>query len=168
MKITSVALGNKEFDDIAGKITTSYPGACVMFIEKIEEHCLQSKYDECKNLMSDANERTLFHGTTEQNARVIAENGYDPRLNHRSAHGKGVYFAENASYSRDYTNISYHKSGFELSFMLINTVLVGKIFANGGKGDTQVDTVKNPRIFCVPLAHQAIPKYIVAFHKNAS
>lgn len=167
MKITNVPVGTKEFDEIASHITKGYPNACIMFIEKVEDHILQSKFDTLKSSMIEPNEKLLFHGTNERNAYAIVQNGYDPACNTRSAYGKGTYFALSPNYSKNYTDISYHKGGFELSFMLINTVLVGKEFVKGGKGDTQVDLLAKPTIFCVPLAHQAIPKYIVAFHKNA-
>lgn len=65
-------------------------------------------------------------------------------------------------------------NGFELSYMLLNKVLVGRVVRGSENreinldiADTQVDSVKNLSIFAVPRAEQAIPVYLVAFHKNA-
>ncbi len=175
MKLTNLPPGTKQFEEVTKHITTSYPNACVMFIEKIEEHPNESAFQALKETITDPTEKILFHGTTESGAYSIAAHGYDPFLNKRAAFGKGTYFSANAIYSKHYMDITHTKAGFELSYMLLNKVLVGRTQIGSpnkeidlSKADTQVDSLAKPTIFAVPRAEQAIPIYLIAFHKNAT
>lgn len=174
MKLLNLPVGTKEFEEVAQQITKSYPNACVMFIERIEDHPFEPDYEKLKASMSEPNEQILFHGTTESGAYSIAAHGYDPMLNKRAAYGNGTYFSASATYSKHYMDITHTSSGFELSYMLLNKVLVGRKVQGSNnknidlsKADTQVDNLKQSTIFAVPRAGQAIPIYLVAFHKNA-
>lgn len=173
MRLTSLSVGSEEFDKVAAYITKSYPNSCIMFIEKVENHRYEERYETLKASMENPDERILFHGTTERSAYSIAEEGYRLTMNRRSAFGVGTYFAAEAMYSKDYADIN-KKEEFELSFLIVNKVLTGKKSkgTNGSKinlesADSQVDSVTNPRLFSIPREYQAIPLYIVAFHKNA-
>lgn len=172
MRLTTLSVGSEEFDRVAGYITKSYPNSCIMFIEKVENHRYEERYATLKASMENPDERILFHGTTERSAYAIAEEGYRLNMNRRSAFGVGTYFAGEALYSKDYADIN-KKDEFELSFMIVNKVLTGKKVkgTNGSKinlesADSQVDSVTSPRLFSIPREYQAIPLYIVAFHKN--
>ncbi len=172
MKITPLSVSSEEFEKIAATISKSYPQSCIMFIEKIEDHIHEEKYQALKLSMTDPDEQHLFHGTTEQAAYAIANDGYKVNLNRRSSYGIGVYFAKEASYSKEYANVST-SGGFELSYMLINKVLTGRKVVgkanskiNLKMADSQVDSVTNPKLFSIPREYQAIPLFLVAFHKN--
>lgn len=173
MRFTTLSVGSEEFEKVASYITKSYPNSCIMFIEKIENHRYEEKYETLKASMENPDERILFHGTTERSAYAIAEDGYRISMNKRSQYGVGTYFAGAALYSKDYADI--HKNDeFELSFMLVNKVLTGRKVQGrvGSKinlesADSQVDSVTSPRLFSIPREYQAIPLYLVAFHKNA-
>lgn len=174
MKLVNLPPGSREFEEVAQHITKSYANACVMFIEKIEDHPHEGAYRALKDCMKEPNERTLFHGTTEKGAYSIATHGYDPLMNRRAAFGKGTYFASTATLSSGYMDIAHTSTGFDLSYMLVNKVLVGRMALGSNnsvieksKADTQVNSVQSPTIFAVPLEEQAIPQYLVAFHKNA-
>ncbi len=126
------------------------------------------------NLCQTQNERILFHGTNVDAVQNILEWGYDPLFAKVCAYGRGIYFAADASYSYNYMPSKKDTSGFDLSYMFVNSVLVGREI-NGTQhsicdlnlADTQVDTLQNPKIFSIPRAEQAIPMYVIAFHKNA-
>lgn len=170
----SLTVGSKEFDEVAKHITKSYPNACIMFIDKVLEPCFEAEYTALKASMKEPNEQLLFHGTTEESARSILESGFDPTLNRRAAYGKGVYFSSSASYSKDYMDVNTRTIGFELSYMLITSVLVGRMAQGSSnsqinleKYDTQVDNVFKTTIFSIPRKEQAIPRYYVGFHKGA-
>jgi hypothetical protein len=175
MKLTSLLVGSKEFDEIAKHITKSYPNACIMFIDKVEAPPFENEYNELKSSMKEPNEQLLFHGTTEESARSILQTGYDPLMNRRAAYGTGTYFSASASYSKAYMDISKRTVGFELSYMIVNTVLVGRICQGSSNKaidttnhDSQVDILHSPTIFAIPRKEQAIPRYFVGFHKGAS
>lgn len=173
-----IELGSKEFEDIAKHITNSWPKACIMFIQKILHPPMKEGYDALKEKMIakgiEPNETTLLHGTNEISAYTIAMEGYNPRMNKVSAFGLGTYFSPLASVSWSYMPVAKHTNGFELSYMLVNKVLVGRKVLGASskpidyaKGDTQVNSLDKTTIYSVPRAEQSIPIYIIGFHKNA-
>jgi hypothetical protein len=174
MKLHSLSVGSKEFEEVATYITKTWKNACIMDIQRVEDHCMFDKYNVLKQSMADPNERILFHGTNEAAVNSILEFGYDPLFAKVCAYGTGVYFAADASYSYNYMPSRKDYAGFDLSFMFVNSVLVGRMIQGASNtvcnvtlGDTQVDNLSRPKIFSVPRAEQAIPKYVIAFHKNA-
>ena len=115
-------------------------------------------------------ELQLYHGTKEEAAVAIIQDGFDPERNFRAAYGKGTYFAKNASYSRDYAP----PASDQVSFMLICSVLLGEVGLYGSMKpidtkvhDNAVDNLKSPSIYVTPYPYGAIPRFIVAFHRNA-
>lgn len=171
-------LGSKEFDDLAKHITNSWPKACIMFIQRIPEPPMKEGYELLKEKMIKdwikPDEQILLHGTNEVSAYTIAMNGYNPEMNKVSAYGLGTYFSPLASVSWNYMPVAKHANGFELSYMLVNKVLVGrKVLGqnnkpiNLSKGDTQVNLLEKTTIYSIPRADQAMPIYIIGFHKNA-
>ncbi len=174
MKLHSLSVGSKEFEEVANYITKTWKNACIMDIQRVEDHCMFDKYNALKQSMTDPNERILFHGTNEAAMSSILEFGFDPLCAKVCAYGMGVYFATDASYSYNYMPSRKDLSGFDLSFMFVNLVLVGRMIqgtqnsiCNVAFADTQVDSPYNPKIYSIPRAEQAIPKYVIAFHKNA-
>lgn len=173
-----VDLGSKEFDEISKHITNSWPRACIMFIQRIPDPPMKEGYDVLKRKMIERgiepSEQILLHGTNEDSAYIIAMDGYNPRMNKTSAYGLGTYFSPLASVSWSYMPVKKHVSGFELAYMLVNKVLVGRKVLGGhnkpidlSKADTQVNTLEKTTIYSVPRAEQSIPIYIIGFHKNA-
>jgi hypothetical protein len=171
-------VGSKEFDEVAKHITAHYPTACIMYIQKIVNPPYQKEYNDLKEKMIknsiNPGERILVHGSRETAIHSISQYGYDPSLSKVHAYGKGTYFTHDATYSSKYSDISKRISGFELSYLLVNSVLVGRM-VNGKPAsvidlrsyDTQVDNVAKPYIYSVPRAEQAIPIYIIAYHRGA-
>jgi hypothetical protein len=95
---------------------------------------------------------------------------YENNLNRVSAYGRGTYFAKYASYSRNYSP----PTNEEISFMLLCSVLVGniKVYKSNcsistNEHDNSVDNLENPQIHVTPYKYGGIPKYLVAFYRNA-
>ena len=62
------------------------------------------KFASSKDLSSEINEFYLFHGTSLENAHIIAEHGFDERkANLGGLYGAGTYFAINACKSQQYS-----------------------------------------------------------------
>eukprot|EP00929_Paragymnodinium_shiwhaense_P035919 TRINITY_DN19321_c0_g1_i1.p1 TRINITY_DN19321_c0_g1~~TRINITY_DN19321_c0_g1_i1.p1 ORF type:complete len:836 (-),score=127.93 TRINITY_DN19321_c0_g1_i1:180-2687(-) len=59
--------------------------------------------DRSRALDSGVNEVYLFHGTTEDNAKIIAAQGFDSRLAADGLYGKGTYFAHEACKALQYS-----------------------------------------------------------------
>jgi hypothetical protein len=168
-------MSDKRYDKIEEGIRKSYPNSCILWVEEIVNPNLEEKYQAQKAEIETkrgrpCTELELYHGTREEYANSIIRDGFDPLANTRSAYGKGSYFAKNASYSRDYAP----PASDEVSFMLICSVLVGEFTVYGGNQDintalhdNSVDSVKSPSIYVTPYSGGAIPRFIVAFHRNA-
>ena len=170
-----VFMSDKHYDKIEEDIRKSYPNSCILWIEEIinpelEENFQKQKAEIEAKRGKPCKELELYHGTREEYSNSIIKNGFDPLANARSAYGKGSYFAKNASYSRDYAP----PASDQVSFMLICSVLVGEIAVYGpsklidtSKHDNSVDNSKSPSIYVTPYQYGAIPRFIVAFHRNA-
>jgi hypothetical protein len=170
-----VFMSDKRYDHIEEGIRKSYPNSCILWIEEIINPELEENYQKQKAEIETkrgkpCRELELYHGTKEEAANNIIREGFDPERNSRAAYGKGSYFAKNASYSRDYAP----PASDQISFMLICSVLVGEIGIYGSmkpidtsKYDNSADNPKNPSIYVSPYQYGAIPRFIVAFHRNA-
>lgn len=170
-----VFMSDKRYDKIEEGIRKSYPNSCILWIEEIINPELEELYKTQKAEIEAKRGKTckelqLYHGTKEEYANSIIKNGFDPLANSRSAYGKGSYFAANASYSRDYAP----PASDQVSFMLICSVLIGEAAIYGPnkpidtlKHDNSIDNASRPSIYVTPYQYGAIPRFLVAFHRNA-
>ena len=166
-------MSDKMYDTICERIQASYPNACILFIDEVDNPTLYNSYKErmesIRSERTEVKEMQLFHGTNEHLINVIANEGFDPTKNTRAAYGYGTYFAKNASYSSNYMQTSTKNSG--ITYMFLADVLVGKLdkykLAYNTGYDNNVDNLTNPTIITTPYANGAYPRYIIAFHKNA-
>jgi len=172
MSIRYVEMSEPIYNTISKRIRESFPNSCICWIEENQNSFLLEAYENKKKTMSQTNEVQWFHGTREENIKKIAQDGFDPSYNKTSAYGKGTYFAKNASYSQGY--MIPNKGG--ISFMFLCDVLMGRISPttrasmniDTTKYDCAVDNFTNPTILVTPYLDSAYPRYIIAFHKNAS
>jgi hypothetical protein len=172
---TQIALSDPQFSRVEEGIRESYPNACVLWIEQIENPALERLYQQQKleietKRKQSCSELLLYHGTTESAVGTIIHHGFNPERNVRSVYGKGSYFAKNASYSRDYAPPRSDK----ISFMLLCSVLVGNVAVYGNSyiidttlHDNSVDHLDRPSIYVTPYTYGAIPRYVIAFYRDA-
>lgn len=178
MNYEHIYMSNPEYDMISGLIRKSYPNSCILFIDQVVNPELEEKYKEQLETLKEkrgeenVKEELLFHGTNYENIDSIAFYGFDPTKNISSSYGKGTYFAKNASYSREYMK---SKDSRGISYMIVAKVIIGKCHRYGSAQpidtntyDNSIDHTKDPRIYVTPYQYGAYPKYVVAFHKNAT
>lgn len=173
--ITAISMSDKRFDEIYDMILKSYPNACVLYIKEVMNPPLLEAYtsrmEQIKSIRGNVEEKQLFHGTYDSLITTIANDGFDPTKNKTSAFGYGTYFAKNAGYSMNYMR----SITSQITYMFLADVLIGKIgtrqFITPGEQfdwDNNVDNLITPTIYTTPYADGAYPRYIIAFHKNAS
>jgi ankyrin repeat protein len=115
--------------------------------------------------------RWLFHGTSDENIDEIVKDpifGFKAFLNKRASFGKGIYFANTASYSVSYCSPSDSAGGFRR--MLVGAVALGRI-AKGGKEVSSpppgyhslANSREDPDIFVIPDGASAYPAYVISF-----
>lgn len=190
MTRNSISMSDKVFDLICGKINESYPNACILFIDEIKNQELEEAYNKHKvSVINQHNEKLheklgeklsvkppgflqtptelqVFHGTHANTIDDIINKGFNPSKNRVSAYGVGSYFATKARYSFDYMKSSDSNG---ISYMFVVNIFIGKVKYHSSidEGDTYVNHLSNPTIFSMPLKEQTLPRYLVAFHKNA-
>lgn len=171
-----LSLSSKIYDDLSLLIKKSYPYSCILYIDEVINPELESRYNNRRITLENLRgpekitQLQLFHGTKHKNINSIAQNGFCKELNKTSAYGIGTYFAKNAVYSRSYTDTDNR----EVSYMFICDVLIGNLTVLNSKReidihkyDNSVDSLTNPTIYVSPYDDGCIPRYLIAFHKNA-
>lgn len=176
-----IRMSDKRFDQISDMIMESYPNACILYIKEVSNPSLREAYtkrrEQIESVRGEVEEKQLFHGTFDSLITTIASEGFDPTKNTTSAYGYGTYFAKHASYSMNYMRSKMSA----VTYMFLADVLVGKCDtrqfieknnraepASLFNWDNNVDKLTNPTIYTSPYASGAYPRYIIAFHKNAS
>jgi hypothetical protein len=173
MTTTPISMSDKIYNNLVENIRKTYPNSCVLWIDKIEneflEKAFQDRYLEILNSRGDVIVKQLYHGTSEECVQKIIKNGFESKYNKTSAWGKGTYFTPLATMSANY---SKPKSD-EISFMFVCDVIIGVCKIGGisisktDDMDNYVNSVTNPTIICCPLDDMAIPRYLIAFHRDA-
>ncbi|XP_067658842.1 uncharacterized protein [Haliotis asinina] len=131
---------------------------------------------EREGLTLPINEQQLFHGTdSEEVVRGICVNGFDFRVSGKNGtvYGKGAYFARDASYSNNYTNIRGKKYMFQAK------VLVGQ-YTKGTADmtrpppraghelyDSCVNDKNQPTIFVTFDQNQSYPEFLIEYEDKA-
>jgi len=190
-------LSSAKYDELSTMIRKSYKNACILWIEEV--HCpdvnqrfeqrFQALVERERSLTTSSSPpvpqnhalsvqipptiqiKQLYHGTKEPNIKSICDQGWKIHLNQNSAFGKGSYFATEAKYSVNYTDVSKE----DISYLLVADVIVGHtgvagmshVQINGAPIDTYVNNKINPTIYVARHDDDAIVRYVIAFHKKA-
>ena len=149
VKMIPVEMSNKMYDEISKKVRESYVNACILFIDQIDkewpDHEVMKKSKPVTVLK-------LFHGTCEKNIDSIISQGFKSDMNVRSAYGTGTYFAKSSSYSSSYMSTSKCD---EITYMFLCDVIAEECRCSGD-------------IYVTPNDSACVPRYLIAFYKNAN
>ena len=168
-----------EFLDVSKAFKKTCPELEIVKITRIQNKKLWENYIfEKKRLHFKGNstEKMLFHGTKGNDPRKLytgIEEGFDLRLAHHGVVGKGIYFAELASYSTN--GYAYSKSNGNFILIYAN-VLVGA-FIDGmassnylmpplmpNDSNLRYDSVRTARTnFTVYNGNRAYPSYVIEY-----
>ncbi|KAL4625003.1 TCDD-inducible poly-like [Arapaima gigas] len=157
----------------------------IVSIQQIQNVFQWDKYQRQKQHMLNRSphlrrslEQHLFHGTTEDAAKDICWNNFDPRVSGKNGvvYGCGSYFARDASYSNNYTQAPTRSScrHMFLAKVLVGNMSVGKkkycrppplksSLARYQAYDTCVNQLANPSIFVVFDSCQCYPYYLIKY-----
>ncbi|XP_054916199.1 protein mono-ADP-ribosyltransferase PARP14 isoform X2 [Poeciliopsis prolifica] len=159
----------------------------VMKIERVQNIHLRRAYEAQKKKIFEknkqegaANEKFLYHGTTEDNCDSIMKTGFNRRFcgQNATSYGEGTYFAVDASYSSHPTYSRPAADGSQLMF--VARVLTG-VYTLGQRGmkvppaldvqephiryDSVVDNMGRPNMFVVFHDDQAYLDYLITFRQ---
>lgn len=108
----------------------------------------------------------MLHGTTEPALNNIMAEGFKPEYNHRSAYGKGTYFATHYGISSGYS----HNDSYGYKIMFVCKVIEGvtKVGSSNEAPDTRVmDSFTNGAdILVSPYPDGAVPIYVVRWYRE--
>uniref|UniRef100_A0A7N6FI70 Poly [ADP-ribose] polymerase n=1 Tax=Anabas testudineus TaxID=64144 RepID=A0A7N6FI70_ANATE len=164
----------------------------IMKIERLQNVHLLRAYEVQKkhitdktNLQGGALEKSLYHGTTQDNCDSIIKTGFNRSFagqnGNSTAYGHGTYFAVNASYSASPTYSKPAADGSQLMF--VARVLTGTYTVGGSNMkvppprnvlqphdlyDSVVDNIHNPSMYVVFHDNQAYPDYLITFKQYIS
>lgn len=163
-KRTTLSLSNPQFDRIAGYVDKGFPGACILWIDEIQNDALLARYLHKKDSLGpDVKELQLFHGT-KKCVDDICEQGFKVSLNVTSAYGKGTYFGDTAATAFPYMN----QGNSRIVYMFVCKVLCSGFNlrdASRNTGYLTVSDLNKPVIYCVPEDDSILPEYVVAFDR---
>lgn len=174
MPLEYISLSSKEYDRISAIVRKHYPKSCILWIEENKNAKLLEQYakekEQIQKKFGTVNEVECFHGTSYQSMLNIIEDGFNKQYNHRSAYGKGTYFAISSAYSKEYAIPETNG----ISYMFICYISYGSktqgsanLVIDTNEFDCAVDYLANPSIYVIPNDNDIYPKYVIAFHKNA-
>lgn len=139
----------------------------IIRIEKSNNPDLEEKFRQRSQQLNEQNITYLFHGSGDKAYDSILESGFN--LDYASPHGllgKGIYFAEDASYSHGYGRVTRTNLG-TINHILYCKVNLGRIAGSQGKGDSApegYDSVESGhRTYAVYDNYQGIPEYIIYY-----
>ena len=171
-----VNMSDKRYDQISARIRESYPNACMLWVDQINNRNLEQEHDDLFQTISTTRgpdkvrKLELFHGTGEDNIRMIAENGFQVKYNKVAAFGKGTYFSKYANYSINYAPDGKDK----ICYMFLCSVIVGECGRYASMQeidktihDNSVDNPTSPTMYITPYDYGGIPRYSIAFYKHA-
>ncbi len=169
-----VSLSDNDYINIEKSILESYPKACILYVDRIVNERLEKRFLDLYESLKKKRPSTLcikklFHGTKSSNINSICNDGFKVSSNVRSAYGIGTYFSTKASYSRDYSDMDND----DVSYLFVSDVIIGNINVIGGSKqipdgiDNSVDNIYYPTIYVCPYDNGCIPRFLVAFYKNA-
>lgn len=167
--MTYVPMSDPRYDEINDAIRKTYKNACILWVEECHNQYLNELYEQYISSLKEPNIKRLFHGTSEQIARKIMREGFDPNYNISSSHGKGVYFSKRAVYSRNYCKISKDK----LAFLFICDVALGKVGLGVSNQsipkeyNSVTDNLIKPDMYIIDKKESAVPRFLVAFYPSA-
>nr|XP_015213986.1 PREDICTED: poly [ADP-ribose] polymerase 14-like isoform X1 [Lepisosteus oculatus] len=192
MEIIMLSAKSEEFCKISKEFVISSKAAVqkskktveVVKIERIQNREQWQRYAVRKQAVdrkypTQANERILYHGTTQDICQKINRTGFNRSFCGRNAtkFGQGTYFAKEAYYSCDDTYSNPDEQGYKYIYRA--RVLTGKLCqghedmkepapVNAGDPcsdlcDCAVDKMASPFIFVIFCDFGAYPEYLITF-----
>ncbi|KAL5022101.1 hypothetical protein ScPMuIL_001256 [Solemya velum] len=185
IKVIKLSPQTTEYQDVEKNFIRCGGPAKVLKIERIQNRALFQQYMTKKRLMElqnshiSQNERTLWHGTSQEATDSINLYGFNRSYcgKNATAYGEGVYFASDASYSCSTTYARPDSRGNQRVYQ--SKVLTGE-YTRGKQGlrvapykdaakhilfDCVVGGGGTPSIFVIFHDTQAYPEYLITFGK---
>lgn len=163
-------VSDPRYTEIEKAVLATYKNACIVWIEEVRNQHLEDRYNLYKFCFEQPNEKRLFHGTSEKNARDIIQVGFDSSKSEVGVYGLGTYFSTKAAYSK---NFSKRIKKEDIAYMIVADVVVGRTCQGKynepvpNEYDSCTDNLAKPDMYIIRHNSAALPRYVVAFYPNA-
>jgi hypothetical protein len=156
-RYTLVPTGSEQYKMISTLFHASMPFDIIR-IERNNNSMLYQKHLAVTNKAPLNQIKYLFHGSNHENYIKIMSDGFDITLSRNGALGNGIYFADEASYSNDYTNrlTIQTTSNALVANMLVSNMLVCRVYLRD-------DTRHQSSIHCVQDQNLGFPEYVIYY-----
>ena len=186
-----VRRGTPEFNAVRDNMAKTMPDADnqIVKVERIQNRPLWDYYCMRRRRMTklaggrDLAEESVWHGTSVHDPALIFRDEQDGFMMQHCVQGmwgRGLYFAENASYSQKYSHGLSGKDANERSFLLAkllvgdsvhimpndNSLLMCPDKPDGGRYDTVTGETRGSKVFIIYENGRAYPEYLVTFRRE--
>ncbi|KAK2862993.1 hypothetical protein Q5P01_002526 [Channa striata] len=181
LKVVTLESSSAEYQTVKKDFRKTATNTIVK-IQRVQNLHLLRTYEMQKKhisaLRSRAEEKLLYHGTTQENCDSIMHTGFNRSFagQNGTSYGQGTYFAVKASYS---ANSSYSRPAADgCHLMFVARVLTGSYTVGNSsmkvppplnsqqphdRYDSLVDRIDKPSMFVVFHDSQAYPDYLITF-----
>ena len=182
-ELVSVAQGAPEWCEVEGNMQLTMPSCQLLELKRIQNESLHEYYCMRRDLMAKISgnasqlERHVWHGTRSNDPKVVYEDvqeGFMMQYSAQGMWGRGLYFAENAAYSHNYSwdlgngtrQMMYTKllCGEEVNVMPNdNTLIAPPVKKAPVRYDTVTGTTNGSKVYIVYENGRAYPEYLVTY-----
>eukprot|EP00929_Paragymnodinium_shiwhaense_P076739 TRINITY_DN39500_c0_g1_i1.p1 TRINITY_DN39500_c0_g1~~TRINITY_DN39500_c0_g1_i1.p1 ORF type:complete len:869 (+),score=175.03 TRINITY_DN39500_c0_g1_i1:70-2676(+) len=163
--------GSSDLDDVRSCIAAALPSAEVRNVLRVECTLSGAAYAGVRQTLGP--EKLLWHGTSWDSVANIVQNGFNRAYSgrHGVKLGRGSYFTEDANYALRFCGRQPATRAVFLAGVLPGRCCKGEenlvepprldeASPAGGRYDSTVDDVENPKVYCVFRDFQALPLYL--------
>ncbi|XP_062374349.1 protein mono-ADP-ribosyltransferase PARP12-like isoform X2 [Sardina pilchardus] len=167
-----------EYYNVLNPFDKTMAGCNILSVERIQNLVLWKSFNLQKDDMENkvgrvVPEKFLFHGTKSEYVDAICRENIDWRVcgENGTFYGRGSYFARDAKYSHQFTNLPGPRSMF-VCRILVGDFTLGCLyynkppFKNKEKAfDSCVNDIRNPSIFVIFEKSQIYPEYLIQYEQ---
>lgn len=144
LSLIDVLTNSEEYNFVVTPFKKTMGGSKILSVKRIQNKYLMDQYIMVINKRGEVrpgeevNRKFLFHGTRQNPPEKIYGNfdtGFDLQYANYGLYGKGLYFAENASYSNGYAYAT--KENANIRQMFLADVFVGRSYNSGSNSNVK-------------------------------
>ncbi|NXW56495.1 PAR12 polymerase, partial [Eurystomus gularis] len=177
-KLIKLDSSSEEYKKVKVDFQRTMPKTMIKRISRVQNPSLWELYQWQKEQMQKSNggkaadERLLFHGTSNKYVDAICQQNFDWRICglNGTVYGRGSCFARDASYSDNYCKEESHIKTMFLARVLVGEFTLGSssyvrppLKDNQNFYDSCVNNFSNPSIFVIFEKQQIYPEYLIEY-----
>jgi hypothetical protein len=182
--LAPIVADTPEFEAVKERMIQTMPEAQIVKLERVQNVMLWQYYCMRQERMrsingKDPNEVSVWHGTRSHDPKLIYEDmqdGFMMQYCTGGMWGRGIYFAENASYSDGYSHaavggtqtvmLTKLLAGDEVDLPSTGSLKIPPPKPDGVRYDTVTGTTGSSKVYIVYENGRAYPEYVVTYKRR--